>query len=419
MLDNKKQKKNTHPWGIILASSSFFFLVMFQVSLFNAINPYLFKELHFSVDQISLFSFVFFLGNALLVFPAGILLDRCSVKKVELVSLSIFIVGSFIFATSSSFLVMLICRFVLGLVAAFTFLSSAKLAFRWLLPNKWALGIGIIMTIGTLGGLMAQVPFTFLVDYFGWRSGMFMTAFFSIGSFLLIYWVVRDFPDKRIKEKETWNIRQFCLSLLSTVTNKQNWLGAGYLSLINVPLFLLGGVWGSLFLMQGEGLSRGDSSIIVSMLFIGMICGAPLSGWISDRFRQRKKPMILGSVCSLIIALLIAYLPFSFFLLWVLLFFLFGFLCGFQVLGYTVIAESNPPELAATSASIGSLLLVTGGMLSPIFSWGLSLHWTHKIIDGMPFYSLSDYRSAMMVLVAGLVLCFFLSLFIRETCSAE
>ncbi|MFA6408758.1 MAG: MFS transporter [Gammaproteobacteria bacterium] len=419
MLDNKKQKKNIRSWGIILASSSFFFLVMFQVSLFNAINPYLFRELHFSADQISLFSFVFFLGNALFVFPAGILIDRYSVKKIELVSLFIFIVGSFVFATSYSFSVMLACRFVLGLVAAFTFLSSAKLAFRWLPPSQWALGIGIIMTIGTLGGLVAQVPFTSLVDYLGWRPGMLTTVFISIGSLILIYLAVSDFPDKQVQKKKRFLGGHFHSALLSTVTNRQNWLGAGYLSLINVPLFLLGGVWGSLFLTQGEGFSRGDSSIIVSMLFIGMICGAPLSGWISDRFGQRKKPMILGAVCSLIIVLLIAYSPFSFFLFWVLLFFLFGFLCGFQVLGYTVIAESNPPELAATSSSIGSLLLVTGGMLSPIFSWGLSLHWNHKIIEGMPFYSLSDYRLAMMVLVVGLALCFFFSLFIRETCSAE
>ncbi|WP_280522001.1 MFS transporter [Candidatus Coxiella mudrowiae] len=104
--------------------------------------------------------------------------------------------------------------------------------------------------------------------------------------------------------------------LWRTVKNSQNlvircrWGRWGlYRSLMNFQIFLLGAMWGSLYLVQIRGLMRADASFVTSMLFIGTIIGAPVVGWLSDRIKRRRIPMMVGAVIALFLILLLMYLP--------------------------------------------------------------------------------------------------------------
>ena len=81
----------------------------------------------------------------------------------------------------------------------------------------------------------------------------------------------------------------------------QNWLACAYTCMMNLPLSLLGGLWGVMYLMDVHGFSKIDATYITSMLFVGMIFGSPLVGWISDRIGSRKLPMTVGAIASLVL----------------------------------------------------------------------------------------------------------------------
>ena len=66
------------------------------------------------------------------------------------------------------------------------------------------------------------------------------------------------------------------------------------LALINLPVFILGGLWGILYLTQVHHLSSAEASYATTLFFVGVIFGSPAFGWLSDAMERRVFPMILG-----------------------------------------------------------------------------------------------------------------------------
>ena len=109
------------------------------------------------------------------------------------------------------------------------------------------------------------------------------------------------------------------------------------------------------------------------MLFVGMMIGSPLAGEISDFLRLRKLPMITGALLAIGALLIIMFAPTMSLWAEIAQFFFLGLIMGSQVIGYPVIAESNPHTKTATATSLGSILIMSGGMLIPVYSWLLGL----------------------------------------------
>ena len=93
----------------------------------------------------------------------------------------------------------------------------------------------------------------------------------------------------------------------------------------------------------------------------------------------------------------------------------FGLVMGFQVIGYPVIAESNPHSVTATATSLGSVLIVSGGMLVPMFGKLLEQSGGAKIVDNVAVYSMTDFTHANYMLLFGLIIALIASMSIKET----
>lgn len=407
------------PWIVVVSATSFFFFIFVQMNIFNAISPYMIKDLGFTTSQLGMLSACYFYANTLLVFPAGILLDRISVKKSLMCSLAVASAVTYVFSIASDFYVMAICRFLLGVVGSFCFVSCVKLATRWFPPTKMALVVGVIVTIAMIGGMVAQAPMTMVVDSFGWRHGLLSNVFLGMVFFFLVAILVHDYPkglkEKLLQQKDAAPAVSMLASLKKTVLNIQNWYSGIYISALNLPTFVIGTTWGSMYLMQAQNLTRAQSSVVISAMYIGLIIGSPLAGLVSDKLGRRKMPMIVGAILSFLVILTIIYVPNLSATAFTALFCLFGIVSSAQVIGYPLITESNTPEVAATATGIGSTLILAGGMLIPSFGWLMGLNWNHTMVDGLPVYSQSDYRLAMMMLVAAYVVSLIVSILAKET----
>jgi MFS family permease len=399
-------------WVVCLTAALFFFYEFVQMSMFNAINPSLMHDFHISPAQLGNLSAAYFYANIIFMFPAGILLDRYPIKCIITISMILCIAGTMVFSFTDSLSTAMICRFLTGIGGSFPFLSCLKLATRWFPPRKMAYVSGIMLTMAMLGGVVAQTPLTLLVEFSGWRNAVLIDSCVGIGMLLLILLFVKEAPKHYTEAHKERSHLPLLKSILAIFCNKQNWSYGIYTCLLNLPVFLLAQLWGSLYLTQVHHLSQTDASYATSFIFIGTILGSPFFGWLSDKMGVRKSPMYLGGVLSLIIICIIMLIPAMSLSTTLILFFLLGFFTSTQVISYPAIAESNSPELIGGGLGLASVLIMSGGAIfEPLFGWLMQRNWQHIEIDNIPVYAANDYFHAMAIMpiafIIGLIAIFF------------
>lgn len=407
-------------WLVTLSAALFFFYGFIQLNLFSAIGVHLMQEFNLGASQLGQLASMYFYGNALFLVPAGILLDRYSTKKLLLSAVALATGSTFVFALSPNYFIAASARFFVGISASFCFLSAIRLASRWFPANRMALVTGVVVTMAMIGGMVAQTPMTILSSNIGWRSATLIDAALGIPVLLAIWLVVQDrltYSQEAIKvEKEKLKALGLWHSLLSAMANPQNWLGGIYASLLNLPVFLLGALWGINYLTEVHHITSVQASYATAMFFAGVIFGSPVYGWFSDNIGLRRLPMILGALSSLVVFFVLMYVSNLSLASLIVLFFLIGFTTSSQVLTYPTIAELNPTSITSTAVSIASMTIMSSGLVfQPLFGWMMEWQWDKKMLNGLPVYSPQDFNNAMWIIPIGFIIALIITFFIKET----
>lgn len=418
---HEKTKYTKLAWVVTLTAALFFFYEFIQMNFFNTINTQLREAFKLDAVQIGQLFSMYFYANFLCLFPAGNLLDRYSTKKLLLFAVTICTIGTFLFSIADEFWLASVGRLLVGAGASFCFLSCIRLASRWFAPHHMALVTGVVVTFAMLGGLVAQAPFAMLTEALGgWRNALYLNTAVGVVIIIAILFIVQDRPpdalgeakadQDHLKELGLWR----CIKL--AMLNPQNWLGGLYTALINLPVFVLGGLWGILYLTEVHHITATQAAYATTMFFVGVIFGSLAYGWLSDRIERRVLPMIVGAILSLIVIGILMYVPGLSLSTLITLFFLIGFVTSSQVLTYPLIAELNPIYLTSTAVSIDSLCIMASGFIvPPFFGWLMEKNSTHQIINGAAVYSAQDFNVAMLIMPAAFILGLIITFFMRET----
>lgn len=412
-------------WLVCFIGSLFFFYEFIQMNMFNAINTSLMRDFHLDGSQLGTLSATYFLASVAFLLPAGMILDRFSTRKVMLVSLAICVLGTFIFGLAESTALAAICRFFTGIGSAFCFLSNVRLATRWFPAQRIALVTGLIVTMAMVGGMVAQAPLTYLVDAVGWRKALYIDAGLGVIVIALIAFIVRDYPPHMHFQAKEDKLALSTIGFFSTMKlaflNYRNWLCGIYTCLLNLPIFILGGFMGTMFLTNVHHISHTRASFVTMMIFVGTIIGSPFVGWLSDRIGLRKPPMIIGAILSIAMVLILIYAENVSMSTLMLCFFLLGLFTSSQVISYPVVSESNSRLITAMCVSCVSLTTIGGGALfEPVFGHLLDYHWNGVLVDGVPLFTAGDYQFAMWLFPIGFAIALVAAYFIREThCKTE
>jgi MFS family permease len=417
---NPTEQSSFKAWFVVLVAATFFFYEFIQQNMFDAISSNLMRDFHVSATLLGTLSSFYFIANVLFLFIAGNVLDRFSTRRVILTALLICIVGVAGLGFSHNFLTASIARFLMGIGSAFCFLSSIRLASRWFPSHKMALVTGIIVTFAMAGGVVAQTPMTLLVHSLGWRHALFIDATFGFVFFALIAFCVQDFPTEHLKthRAEQMMIREVGVlrSMRLSYLRLQNWLGGIYCCLMNLPIAVLGGLWGVMYLMDSHDLTKLDASYITSALFMGCLIGAPLAGWLSDKIGLRRPPMIIGAVVSLLLVSILVYVSSLTFATLLILFFLIGLTTGAQIISYALVAESAQPIVTAMSVSVVNISVMSGyWIFQPIFGRLMDDKAFLRLHHSTQQFIASDFTWAMWLFPAGFILALLCAFLVRET----
>ena len=406
-------------WVVIICASLFFFYEFVQMNMFNTINANLMSAFNINASQVSNLSAFYFYADVIFLFPAGIILDHFSTRKLIAVALSLCTIATIGFSLAHSYAFAAAMRTLSGIGAAFCFLSALRLATRWFEPKQLALATGFIVTMAMVGGMVAQTPIAILVQHYSWRHTVFADGLVGIVFVIVILWQIRDFPRGSNIQQTTENDLQkmgFWPSIFAAWKNPQNWLGGLYTSFLNLPILIIGALWGTQFLVQVHHLSPEKAGVISMMLFLGTIIGSPLLGWISDSMRSRKKPMIICAILSIILVLIIMYTPHASFITLFILFLALGLSTSGQIISYPLIAESNPNCLAGSATGWAAVLIMGGGAFGqPLFGWLLDKHWDGVKAHGVPVYTAANYHFAWLIFPIMFVLALIISFIIKDT----
>lgn len=409
------QRASYKSWLICLSAGSFFLYAFFQLNVFDVINHSLRTDFQLNAAQLSWLSSSYLWAELIFLLPAGIILDYVSARLIILIAMSLCIMGTLGFSVTNSFPLACIFRFLVGLGSAFSFLSCAILTYRWFTPNRQAVVFGILVTLAFIGAIIAHTPFAYLSEFYGWRLAMVINSCIGIILWLWIYFIVQDKKShqlsvplqhgKLVTSDVNLNFSQVC-------NNLQNWLAGSYTCCLNLPIMVLGALWGSSYLQVVHHLSAIAASNVISLIFVGCALGSPLAGLISDWHGQRKPTMLWGALLTLL-----ALIPFlmhcnlnqselS------CLFLAIGLFSSTQVISYPLIAESNNIKNTGTATGLASVIIMGGGGIAQIlFGWLMQYHTKLNMVLA---YSVADYKFALWMFPFAIFIAIIAVLLLRE-----
>ncbi len=418
--------QETHPapllkaFFVVFITSLLFFYEFSLGNIFDAFGPYLAHDFHLDSTQLGLIASLYFYTDLLFLIPAGLIMDRYSPRLVICFVLLVSSSGVALTAMVHTTPALVILRLLMGFGGGFCLLGCIRIAVNWFHSRYMARVSGFIITMGMLGGFLVQTPLTILISAIGWRESMFVLGLIGYICMLLIFILVRDVPKgfetearaRKVLHTETGLLR--CLSM--ALLRKQNWFCGLYTGLMNLPIFMLGALWGIPYLTQVHGLSVDQAATVAGMLYIGTMIGSPLVGICSDLMQRRRLPMQLGGIISIVLILLVMITHEHNF--WFLLtdFLLLGIITSTQIISYPTVIESNSRIISSSSTCVISMMCMGGGaLIQPLFGYLLAYKGHALPLTTGIDYPAANYQFAMWALPIAFLIALFCTLFIRET----
>ncbi|MDX1717580.1 MAG: MFS transporter [Anderseniella sp.] len=362
-------------------------------------------------------SALYFYPYAAMQLPIGALLDRYGARLMLSIALLAAGAGSALFAFAPRIEFAYAGRFLIGAGSAVGFIGSMALASNWFHPRHFAFLTGGSMFFAMMCGIAGQAPLALAVEAVGWRNTMMWAAGFALLLSLVVAVVVRNSPNQRTQDEEG-DIRwaQIWSGLKQTVRRREVWRLAIVAMAMSGPMLALGGLWGVPFLSSAYGLDRASAAFYTSLSLFGWALGAPGLGWLSDRLRLRKAPIVIFAGLNVASLAAIALVPGLPLLVIATLFFVSGFTGGCMVITFAIAREVSPKPLHGTvSGLVNGMTVAAGAVLQPVIGWLLDLRWDGTLLEGARVYQAADYRFAFIALLIWSGIGFTLSFGLRET----
>jgi sugar phosphate permease len=350
-------------WIVFITVLFTYVLMSSQRTAPGLITDQIMMDFKVTATTIGLLTSIQFFVYTSLQIPMGMMADRFGPNFFLIIGAFLTGLGTIIYSLGTHEFVLFFARILTGTGDATIWVNMVLILGQWFNAKEFTRLIGVTAMTGSIGFLVATVPFSVFIDLLGWRS-----AFFSVGLLLcscavLLYFVLIKRPKQTLFLKRE-KVREKTGALLQRIfTSQQAW--ALFLCHFGIVGTYVGFIssWGVPYGMNVYGMTRSDASQLMMIGLIGALIGAPLAGWISSRLNMIKRPYI---VVHLI--LLVTWSVFLLFkgnpphVLLIILFFIIGLAYGANALTFACVRQTFPIK----EAGIVSGFANTGGFLSAV-----------------------------------------------------
>jgi MFS family permease len=343
---------------------------------------------------------MFYYGYSPFSLVAGTAIDRFGARRIIPIGAALVGVGALLFGTGNVAAAN-VGRFLQGAGGVFALVGAVYLVTKNFPVSMAASFIGATQMFGMGGGSAGQ----FLVGPIikrGLPWGQFWIYAGLVGlaiSVALFTFLPKETPRPAVAGTGGW--ASVFGSLKTVFLNPQSILCGLISGLLFIPTTIFGMTWGVRFLQEARGREYDAAVMLAATVPLGWMIGCPLLGFISDRL-GRRKPVIFGGTAALLAMLA-----------WVLFgdpHILRGPVVGI-LLPYTVIKETNPPELGGSATGVINFINFTfSALLGPVFGARLV-----QMPEGGNEVALAHYQAGFKPLLYGILGALVLICFLKET----
>jgi MFS family permease len=324
-------KKQVIPEGYLFTKgyTNYIFILLFLLYMFDYIDrmvitslfPFLKADWNLTDTQCGMLVSAVYWSIVLFTFPISILVDRWSRRKTIGLMAILWSIATGLGAFSKSFRHLFITRTIVGVgEAGYAPGGSAMMSAlypqekRSLMMGLWNASIPLGSAIGVaIGGIIAA--------NWGWRHALGIVA---IPGFIIaiLFFFIKDYktiglertveaPSKAVNRKK---VRMSIMDTLAEFLSKPSLILTyfGMAGVVFTTTSLL--TWLPTYFHRVQGVLEKDAGVKASAVMLFAIIGAPLGGYITDRWRKKQinARLLVPTITSLLSAILM-FLAFSVF----------------------------------------------------------------------------------------------------------
>lgn len=364
---------------------------------FTFVMPALQTELGMGKFELGLLGSILSLTYGVSKFLSGIVGDKSNPRYFMSIGLILTGILNIFFGLSSVWWTLALFWGLNGWFQGWGWPGCAKLLTHWYSQSERGRWWSVWNTSHNLGGALIPLLTAACIQFFGWRSGMYVPGVLSILAGFFIMDRLRDTPQSlglppierfRNEEGSRGDEKRSSLPVKEilwkyVLSNKFIWilaLAQFFIYVIRVAI----NDWSMLYLLEAKHYTHLEAGAVVCCFEIGGFLGSLAAGWASDVLFQGKRNPINVLFTVAVLGLLFAFQTFS--MAWPLLdgafLFLFGFfIFGPQMLIGVATAELSHKKAAATATGFGGCFAylgaaAAGGPLGAITKhWGWDAHF--------------------------------------------
>jgi len=416
--DKFHNDKDPHRWMIFFTICIVYFFVYFHRVSTSVIVSDLLKAFHTNASALGFMSSMYFYLYALEQPLVGYLSDRIGPRRVIGYWSVVAVTGCFIFGMAPGIGWASLGRALIGIGVGGVYVPAIKAFSLWFRKNEFATMIGLLMSVGNLGALIATTPLAWASETWGWRP-----TFFLIGGVTLLFAVVvlmftRDHESLNQPVEE--NLDSAHLDRSGTKTQIGRILASGQFWIIAMIFFgiygtfiTLQGLWATPFLMTVLDIERVLASKLNMLIPVGVIIGSPLFGWLPTRFSldNRKTLVSILGIYNLTWIGVVFFFNYLGIIGFSLVLLIMGIAAGgFISILWGIVREITPSKI----------LGLTSGVLNPAPFFGVAVFQvlTGAILDHSDrvgdMYAISSFKNAFLLCLFCSIVCMGLSILIRK-----
>lgn len=332
-------KNQIKPEGYLFSKgyTNYIFILLFLLYMFDYIDrlvitslfPFLKADWHLTDTQCGMLVSAVYWSIVLFTFPVSILVDRWSRRKTIGMMAVLWSIATGVGAFSKSFRHLFTARTFIGIgEAGYAPGGSAMMSAlypegrrSWMM-GLWNASIPLGSAIGVaLGGIIAT--------HFGWRSALGIVAIPGM-IIAILFFFIKDYktielektvtldeivPEKKaLKKAERKKVRMSIVDMLKEFLAKPSLIFTyfGMAGVVFTTTSLL--TWLPTYFHRVQGMQEGPAGVKASAVMLFAIIGAPLGGFLTDRWRKKQinARLLVPTLTSLLSAVLM-FLAFSIF----------------------------------------------------------------------------------------------------------
>ncbi|MFC2014174.1 CynX/NimT family MFS transporter [Chloroflexota bacterium] len=276
----------------VILSVIYFCHLSFSITLQSVppVLPLIMAELNLSYSQAGLLMSLMSLPGIVISIPAGMLADRYGQKTIGVVSFTLIIIGTVIFASGSSIPILCLGRVLAGIGAIILVVLAYQILAQWFAGHEVGIAMGVVTTSMPVGTILSLNLFSVLGEGLGWRATILLSAGLPFAALVIFAFLFAPAPQRR---QPILMLSQGIFQDIRLVGASIWFVGAAWMFFNAAFISLL---TFSPDLLKAAGFSTASAGFHTSVLMWPPLVLNPLVGYLIHKINHKRALIAVGGL---------------------------------------------------------------------------------------------------------------------------